>query len=145
MIKKSLLLALPPGDAFHLFTSRINEWWPPDNRHTSDPKSTLHLVESGRFFERASDGREVDLGRVLVWEASRRIVLDFYVATGPDHPTQVEVRFDADASGTRVTVTHGPKPESAAQWDDRASRYERAWQRVFTSLADAAASQVGRA
>jgi len=139
MIKQSVLLALPPAAAFELFTSRISEWWPPENRHTKDAQSTLFLLESGRFFERSRDGLEVELGRVLVWEPARRIVLDFYIATGPDHPTQAEVRFDADPGGTRVTVSHGPKPPSAALWAERAPRYERAWQRVLAALAAAAA------
>lgn len=138
MINQSVFLALPPAAAFALFTRRISEWWPPENRHTPDPQSTLHLLESGRFYERSRDGREVELGRVLAWEDGRRIVLDFYVATGPDHPTQAEVRFDAVAGGTRVTVTHGPKPPSAALWAERAPRYERAWQRVLSALRTAA-------
>lgn len=138
MIHKSVFLALPAPAAFRLFTARISEWWPPENRHTADAQSTLHLLESGRFFERSGDGQEVELGRVLVWEEARRIVLDFYVATGPDHPTLAEVQFEAVAGGTRVTVTHGPKPQSAGQWPERAPRYARAWEHVLAALATAA-------
>jgi hypothetical protein len=134
MIRKSVFLALPPAAAFELFTARISQWWPPENRHTRDAHITLHLLESGRFFEKASDGLEVELGRVMLWEPPRRIVLDFYVATGPDQPTQAEVRFDAEAGGTRVTVSHGPKPPSAALWAERAPRYGRAWERVLAAL-----------
>jgi hypothetical protein len=138
MIHQSVFLALPAAAAFALFTRRISEWWPPENRHTSDPQSTLHLLESGRFYEKSRDGREVELGRVVVWEEARRIVLDFYVATGPDRPTRAEVRFEVVAGGTRVTVTHGPKPPSAELWAERAPRYARAWQRVLAALAAAA-------
>jgi Activator of Hsp90 ATPase homolog 1-like protein len=138
MIHQSVVLALPAAAAFALFTRRISECWPPENRHTQDAGSTLHLLESGRFFERSRDGREVELGRVLVWEEARRIVLDFYVATGPDHPTHAEVRFDAVDGGTRVTVRHGPKPPGADRWAEQAPRYERAWRRVLAALALAA-------
>jgi hypothetical protein len=138
MIRKSVFLPLPPSGAFRLFTARVSEWWPPQNRHTADAQSTLHLLESGRFYERSRDGQEVELGRVLVWEEARRIVLDFYVATGPDHPTRAEVQFEEVSGGTRVTITHGPKPCSADQWLQRAPRYESAWERVLAALAAAA-------
>ena len=138
MITQSVHLQLAPAAAFSLFTARISEWWPRQNRHLDDPASTLHLLESGRFFERATDGREVELGKVRVWETGKRIVLDFYVATGPQRPTEVEVRFDAADAGTCVTVTHTSKPESEGAWTERAPRYSRAWERVLGALAHAA-------
>ena len=134
MITKSVHLFAPPAEAFALFTTQVSEWWPPENRHLNDPHSTLHLLASGRFFERASDGRELDLGKVLEGEPARRILLDFYIATGPDQPTRVEVKFDADGTGTRVTVTHRPTPASEALWAERAPRYVRAWERVLGAL-----------
>jgi len=137
MIVKSVDLALPPAAAFELFTARISDWWPVESRHTSDPASTLHLQAGGRFFERAADGHEVELGRVLQWQPPQRLVFDFFVATGPAAPTRVEVRFDAQGAGTRVTVTHGPNPASEPLWTERAPRYRRAWDRVLAALAAA--------
>ena len=134
MMIKSVLLRLAPDRAFSLFTEQISSWWPPDRRHTNDSNSTLYLESTGRFFERARDGREVDLGRVVEWRAPERIVLDFYIATGPAHPTKVEVTFAPEAEGTRVTVIHAPKPESEDLWEDRAPRYERAWASVLAAL-----------
>jgi hypothetical protein len=142
MMTQSVHLRLPPADAFALFTARISDWWPPESRHLNDPLSTLHLHAGGRFFERASDGRELELGKVLLWEPGQRIVLDFYIATGPDKPTSVDVRFEPDGDGTRVTVTHRPKPESESLWTERAPRYARAWERVLAALG-AAQAQVG--
>lgn len=69
MMTKSIHLPLAPAEAFELFTTRVSDWWPPENRHTNDPQSTLHLLEDGQFFERAKNGREVELGKVLVWDA----------------------------------------------------------------------------
>lgn len=138
MIEQSVDLALAPPEAFALFTERISEWWPADRRHTSDPASTLHLLASGRFYERAADGREVELGRVTAWEPPHRILLDFFIATGPDHPTEAEIRFEAIPTGTRVVVRHRPKPESRHLWDQRAPRYARSWETVLAGLAQCA-------
>jgi hypothetical protein len=139
MIVKSVMLPLPPPAAFELFTRKIGEWWPPDRRHTQDPASEIFLLQSGRFYERAQDGQEVELGHVRSWERPSRILFDFFIATGPEKPTEVEITFAADEGGTRVTVTHRPKPSSEALWTERAPRYTRSWDVVLAALSQAAA------
>jgi len=140
MMVKSVVLPLSPLEAFELFTQRIGEWWPQDRRHTGDPESGIHLLRSGRFYERARDGQEVDLGSVRVWEAPSRLLLDFFIATGPDRPTEVEITFAAQGSGTRVTVAHRAKPASEDLWGERAPRYEQSWNGVLAALSKAAGS-----
>jgi hypothetical protein len=139
MITRSVLLPLDPAAAFTLFTVRIAEWWPPERRHTLDPASQIFLLESGRFYERARSGEEVDLGRVRTWEPPSRIVLDFFIATGPDHPTEVEIAFHPRGTSTEVIVTHRPTAASEGLWDGRAPRYERSWDAVLAALSRAAA------
>lgn len=139
MMVKSVMLPLAPAAAFRLFTEKIDDWWPPQRRHTEDPASEIFLLPSGRFYERAGDGREVELGHVRSWDLPRRILLDFFIATGPDKPTEVEITFAPEASGTRVTVTHRPKPESVGLWTKWAPRYEQSWDAVLTALSRAAA------
>jgi hypothetical protein len=138
MIVKSVTLPLAPLAAFALFTERIDEWWPPGQRHTKDPTSEIFLLRSGRFFERTSDGREVELGAVRSWELPRRILLDFFIATGPERPTEVEITFAAEESGTRVTITHRPKPDSESLWAEWAPRYGRAWDAILAAISRAA-------
>jgi uncharacterized protein YndB with AHSA1/START domain len=139
MMTKSVLLPLSQVTAFELFTLRIGEWWPPNRRHTGDPESEIFLLPGGRFYERARDGHEVELGKVRIWQAPRLIVLDFFVATGADNPTEVEIAFTAEAGGTRVTVIHRPKPESENLWSARMPRYQQSWDIVLAALARAAA------
>ena len=138
MMLKSVLLPVPPMAAFELFTQRASEWWPRDRRHTADSASEIMLLQTGRFYERAGDGQEVELGRVRAWDAPHHILLDFFPATGPDHPTEVEITFAACEDGTRVTVSHRPKRESEALWVERAAGYERSWDGVLTALRAAA-------
>ena len=99
------------------------------------------MLDGGRFYERASDGREVELGQVRSFDPPSRILLDFFVATGPDKPTEVEIVFAALGTGTQVTVTHRPKLVSEALWTERAPRYERSWDVVLAALSQAAAPQ----
>ncbi len=92
MIEKSAFLTCSPTRAFELFTERASDWWPEAVRHTPDPRSEIRMLASGRFWERARDGHEVELGRVLVWEPAERLVLDFYPGTDALHPTEVIVQ-----------------------------------------------------
>ena len=137
-IVKSLFLPLAPAAAFDLFTTRINAWWPPDRRHTRDPLSEIFLLQDGRFFERTSEGRDVELGFVRSWQKPKLILLDFFIATSLEEPTEVEITFIAEQQGTRLTVTHRPKPESAHLWAERAPRYEASWGIVLAAFDRAA-------
>jgi hypothetical protein len=134
MIVKSVTLPLAPMAAFELFTLGISDWWPADRRHTQDPASKIFLLENGRFYERARDGHEVDLGKVRNWDPPRRILLDFFIATGRAKPTEVEITFTARNGGTLVTVTHRPTAASEGLWAERAPRYGRSWDAVLTAL-----------
>ncbi len=83
MIVKSVVLPLGPVACFELFTRKISEWWPADRRHTQDPTSEIFLLETGRFYERAHDGHEVELGYVRSWDLPNRILLDFFYCDRP--------------------------------------------------------------
>lgn len=144
MIINSVLLAMDVPQAFTLVTGRISEWWPPERRHTADSNSCIFLLASRRFYERAIDGREVELGKITLWNEPHLILLDFYIGTGPEHPTEVEMRFEADGAKTTVTVIHRPKPESAHLWDERSPHYATSWSIVLASLARHASWAVER-
>jgi uncharacterized protein YndB with AHSA1/START domain len=143
VIVKSVVLPCPPARAFVLFTAHASEWWPPERRHTGDPESAIVISESGRFFERDAGGREVELGVVREWEAPRRLVLDWYPGTDAEHPTRVEVTFEAVGEDTRVQVRHGPGAAGDEMFRGRAARYEASWDLVMSAL-HAAAGPVRR-
>jgi uncharacterized protein YndB with AHSA1/START domain len=138
MIRKTVVLPCGPDRAFALFTERAGHWWPAERRHTEDPSSTILMEASGRFFERASDGTEVDLGVVRRFEPASRLSLDWFPGTGRDNPTQVEVRFEAVAGGTRVTVEHGPGAAGAEAFERSAGGYARSWDLVLAALSRSA-------
>ena len=135
MIVKSVVLRCSPERAFALFTEHAGQWWPADRRHTDDGASAIRIEASGRFFERARNGSEVELGVVRAYEPASRLMLDWYPGTGRADPTQVEVRFDAIDTGTRVTVTHGPGIAGVERFDRNAPSYGRSWDLVLAALA----------
>lgn len=134
MIRKTVLLRCPPPRAFSLFTEHAGEWWPADRRHLKDPASAIRIEPTGRFFERARDGREAELGAVRLFEPPKRLLLDWYPGTGPQQPTLVEVLFEPEGEATRVTVLHGPGALSSDVYPTRATAYDRSWTLVLDAL-----------
>ncbi|MFN0178113.1 MAG: SRPBCC domain-containing protein [Gemmatimonadales bacterium] len=135
MMVKTVVLPCSPERAFALFTERASEWWPASRRHTSDPASTIRVEATGRFFERAGDGTEVDLGVVRLFSPPRSLVLDWYPGTGPRQPTRVEITFEAVAGGTRVTVLHDSGPAGPDLFGRAAPKFAESWEIVLASLA----------
>jgi len=135
MISKSVVLPCSPERAFSLFTEEAGQWWPAERRHTDDESSSIRIEASGRFLERARDGTEVELGVVRRFEPASRLTLDWFPGTGPDDATQVEIRFEAVAGGTCVTVIHDIGAAGREVFGRNASAYARSWDAVLAALA----------
>ncbi len=98
-------VAVDAATAFEIFTDEIGEWWV--HRPGQRPGSLrFEGGASGRLIERSAEG-ELEIGRVLAWEPARRLVFEWRPrGFEPGQRTEVEVRFDADANGTRITLEH---------------------------------------
>jgi len=135
-VVKSVDLRCHPERAFALFTEHAGQWWPAHRRHTrQDAPSVIRIEATGRFFERGSDGTEIELGVARAFEPAHRLLLDWYPGTGREHPTQVEVTFEAMDTGTRVTVRHGPGVAGVDLFGLNAPGYDRSWDLVLAALA----------
>jgi uncharacterized protein YndB with AHSA1/START domain len=110
----SVAVAVPPSQAFEIFTADIDRWWRRGIkfRH-SDSRSGLICIEArvgGRLFEQFErDGTldVIEVGRVEIWDPPRCLNFTWRNANFAAHEqTQVQVEFAPTASGTLVTVTH---------------------------------------
>ncbi|MEZ5937841.1 MAG: SRPBCC domain-containing protein [Hyphomonadaceae bacterium] len=119
----AIRVGVAPGRAFDVFTRDIALWWVHNDLFRFTPKEPGALAfvppagdkdggaeEAGRLIERRADGRIFEIGAVRVWEPGARLVVGWRQATfGPDHDTEVEVRFEPVGPAgeeTRVTVEH---------------------------------------
>ena len=99
----------PSGHAFDVWTRGIGRWWPADHTASVEPDLTVILEPrvGGRFFERTTDGREVDWGEVLAWDPPHRLVYTWHLRRSREDATEVEIRFVAtSATTTRVEIEH---------------------------------------
>lgn len=109
----SVLVRVPPAEAFRVFTEEIDGWWRPGLRYRiGKNRSVVHLEPrlGGRLFEsfQTAAGEKVkETGRVTCFEPPSRLVLTWRAVNfAPHEETEVEVLFAPSPSGTLVTVCH---------------------------------------
>lgn len=68
---------------------------------------TFEGEAGGRLLEVYDDGEAFVIGRIEVWEPGHRLVFEWRQGNYQAHQrSEVEVRFEASDSGTRVTLEH---------------------------------------
>ncbi len=107
-------VAVPPEEAWRIFTTEIDLWWRRGRRFRSAPGErglvALEPGVGGRVFESfATDAGEqvVEIGRIRDWQPPERLLFDWRAVNFAPHEwTEVEVSFQRTPGGTRVTVVH---------------------------------------
>jgi len=114
VVRKSVIVAAPLAVAFEVFTAQIESWWPMASHQIGQAECAAVVIEprtGGRWYERGVDGVECVWGKVLVWDAPRRVVLAWQLSAqfqfNPSLHTEVDVRFVViDERSTRVELEH---------------------------------------
>jgi uncharacterized protein YndB with AHSA1/START domain len=147
-VRKSIRVERAPADAFRLFTQHIGDWWPAEHHSRAadgeygDVKVEAVVFEpqqGGRVYEVASDGSEGSWAPVLTYEPPHRVVLAWKPNDEERAPTEVEVRFTADGSGTRVDLEHRGWEVVGDRAEEARADYSAGWTRVLDRFAAAAA------
>jgi uncharacterized protein YndB with AHSA1/START domain len=109
----SAFIDAPPERVFSVFTTEIDLWWRrgPRFRFGGARRGVLSFEPGvgGRLFEAFSDAPTdvYEVGKVLVWEPGARLVLEWRLTNfAPGERTEVDVRFEPEDGGTRVTIEH---------------------------------------
>lgn len=108
-IRKAIRVERSPEVVFRVFTEEIGKWWPlKEGFSFGGEKAKDIFIEGrvgGRFFERFTDGTEFEVGRITAFRPPH-VVAFTWKAPDWEAETQVEVKFAADGTGTRVEVEH---------------------------------------
>jgi len=107
----SIRVGATPLQAFEAFTAEIGEWWRPNPLFALTPRGDGQLRfepgEGGRLVATLANGKQFEVGRVILWKPGERLVLTWRHATfAPGQSTRLDVRFEAVGDQTRVTVEH---------------------------------------
>ncbi len=141
-IRKSIKVERSPEISFRVFCEEIGRWWPKGPSFDGKPLADM-IIEGrigGRFYERYADGTEYEIGRVTVYQPPT-VVAFTWRAPSWELATQVEIRFSAEGTGTRVELEHSGWEQAANIRKTRKS-YEGGWDFVlgnYVAHANAAA------
>ena len=114
-MRKSITVRATPADAFRIFTTDMDRWWPRSHHIGKSPMKRVIIEEKkgGRCYTEQEDNTECDWGSVLAWEPPRRFVMAWQITPQwqfePDlaKSSEVEVNFTAlDDGRTRVDLEH---------------------------------------
>jgi uncharacterized protein YndB with AHSA1/START domain len=110
---KTVLVALPPEQAFELFTTGMSTWWPLSTHSVGKQAATGVRFEGavgGRIVEYGVQGPVGYWGTVSDWDPPLSVSFTWHPGSDPKRAGRVTVRFRPVAAGTEVEVTH-------ADWD----------------------------
>jgi uncharacterized glyoxalase superfamily protein PhnB/uncharacterized protein YndB with AHSA1/START domain len=111
-VTASVDVAVDPATAFEVFTVEVGAWWKPGPTTWNDSTQAVGMRfepgVGGRWLEvwDEATGEGFEMGRITAWEPPSRLVFAYMDNDLPDPQTEVEVRFDPIAGGTRVTLEH---------------------------------------
>jgi hypothetical protein len=89
----------------------------------------------GRIYERTPEGIEHTWGEVTTWDPPRHFAYHWYLGSGPDQPTRVDVHFSAHGNGhTRVEVSHRGPEFIREHWARTSSVFDAAWDVVLAAF-----------
>lgn len=136
-VVKTLSVKASPERAFDVFANRMDQWWPlhrmavsPSAKAAPAVSVTVEPRIGGRIYETAPDGEQFEWGIVSVWEPGKRLEFSWRPGLPREKETRVDVRFEAEGEGCRVTLVHDG-------WDKRPGgaqarpEYDPGWDYVF--------------
>jgi hypothetical protein len=133
-------VSVDPAAAFQMFTDEIDDWYVRGPHSWNDPERAVAIrFERGRLLEVWNDADGYEMGRVTAWEPGERLAFAYRSVHLPEElETEVEVRFEAIPTGTRVTLEHRGleqlPDEEYALWRQRAwAQFVEAFRRYVTA------------
>jgi uncharacterized protein YndB with AHSA1/START domain len=114
-IVESVTVSVPPPRAFAAFHGGFGHWWPAAYSYAGEEglqEIRLGLAAGDLCSEIGPAGFRVDWGRMLAVDAPGRLAFLWQIAPDrtpqpdPARASEVEVMFEPEGEGTKVTLTH---------------------------------------
>ncbi|MDY7541329.1 MULTISPECIES: SRPBCC domain-containing protein [unclassified Cryobacterium] len=120
--------------AFHVWTSRIDAWWPRDHTASGEPSArvTIEPRMGGRIFERTIDGAEYEWGEITAWNPTEHFGYLWHLRRDRSDGTDVSIRFtEIDPTTTRVDIRHTGWERLGADAQDWRDRNRGGWDGIL--------------
>ena len=100
-------LACGPDRAFDTFTQGIGDWWDPAYAPEGLVRAEIEPHVGGAVVHHLADGTAYRWGEVLVWDRPGHYAQSFTLAQDTEHPSRLELWFEALGAGCTVRFVHG--------------------------------------
>ena len=140
-IRKSVTVQRLPEEAFKIWTDGIGGWWPAIGHSLGKERVVNVVFEAkldGRVYEVWDDGVEHDWARVIAFDPPHRFVMSWQPNPDRSAPTEVEVRFTAEGTGTRVDLEHRAWDRLGDQGQELRASYDGGWPTTLARYQEAA-------
>ncbi len=128
---------VPVDTAFEIFVDEIGRWWRPGPDSWNDPLRAIDIR-----FERGVGGRWVEcydplgddafeMGEITGWVPGESIAMTYHARSLGDGGFPLDIRFEAGAGATTVTLRHDGWDGSGGSDVDRRDRAARGWEAVL--------------
>ena len=144
-VVKEIVVALPPAEAFALFTAHVSKWWPAASyscfqadflRIEFEPRA------GGVVTEFARDGRTAPWGTIVDWDPPHRFSMTWHPRSDVAQATFLEVAFaPAAAGGSSVRLVHSGWAARGEQAAAVREAYDGGWVGVLQLYAAEASGQ----
>ena len=132
-IRKTITVDCVVEEAFRVFTADAMSWWPVESHsiHQTVREIVFEGHEGGEVYEISEAGEKGHWATVLSWEPPSRLVLAWNILNREASPTDVELRFTPEGSGTRVDVEHRGWERLAEGGVEKRADYDTGWDFVL--------------
>lgn len=136
-IVKTVTVPVSPERAFARFTNEIMRWWPVGKHSVSagQGKAAQNVVieprEGGAVYEITHSGDRAEWGVVTRWNPPNGFTMTWHPGSSADVATELSLAFEAQSSGTQVTLTHSGWAVMAERADDMRQHYSSGWDHVL--------------
>ena len=141
-ITKQITVNRPPEEAFKIWVEGLGSWWPFKGHSIGEERVVGAVFEpkaGGRVYEVWDDGQEKDWADVIEYDPPHRFVLAWRPTPNRPAPTEVEVRFVADGTGTRLELEHRGWERLGAEGRELRDNYDGGWPTTLARFEEAAA------
>ena len=143
-ITKTLTVPLTPAEAFALFTTDIDTWWPKASHSVKGAKSKLIFPshKDGEIIEIGEDGETSVWGKLIAYDPGKYLAFSWHPGRTEKEATIVTVTFIETADGTRCDLKHGGFDILGDTADAVSTTYLHGWDMVLGCYAAAVKSTV---
>lgn len=138
-IHRTIEVSWSPEAAFRRFTTDFAKWWP-SSSHSIGGKLVKQIVfecqVGGRIYEELKDGRRFLWGRLTVWDPPKRVAFTWHPSLEESMAQDVEVRFSADGTGTRVELISSGWERLGQKGRGMRKGYDLGWGSVLSTYSE---------